>query len=240
MLKKYLHLGLAALVAGLAALPAAAGTVTATFDTVSPSTVFYYTLNGTNSAVYAGQINWTRTGGTQTGLPDTSFSTFCVELTQHIQFNQSYTYDVIDLSQASSPVMGEDKAGDIGRLWAKYNPLADDTPNNATAFQMAIWEILHDTDYLVGAGNFRAMYPDAAPAIIAQGWLNDLSWNGTLPNLLALKSATAQDQVFFVPPPTPEGGNPVAVPLPAAAWGGAVLLGLLAGRRLAKRRAISL
>lgn len=240
MLKKYLHLGLAALAAGLLAMPAAADTVTATFNSVSPSTIFYYTLNGSGLAAYTGQINWTRTGGTQPGLPETAFSTFCIELTQHIQLNHSYTYDVMDLSQASNPAMGEGKAQDIGRLWAKYHPLADDSPNNAAAFQVAIWEILYDTDHLLNAGHFRAKYPTAAPATIAQGWLSDLSWNGALPNLLAMKSATAQDQVFVGPPPTPEYGNPVAAPLPGAAWGGAVLLGLLAGRRFCKRRAIPL
>lgn len=231
MLKKIIHLGIAAIVAGLFAGSAAASSVTAKFTSVSPSTTFKFT--GVSSGhVYTGQINWTNA----TGMPDetagTAFSTFCVEPGQPIYTGNTYTFDVVGLESS----LGSAKATEIGYLWVdRHDEIGTDATKTA-AFQIAIWEILNDSVYNLSAGNFRAAVTSPLPAAasLAQTWLTSLTRTGPLPTMLALKSDRYQDQVFFAPPA--ENSPPVAVPLPAAAWAGLALMGIMGARKAIRSR----
>jgi hypothetical protein len=59
----------------------------------------------------------------------------------------------------------------------------------------------------------------------ANDFLHDLNLGGPKLNLAAITSNTYQDQVVVVP-----------APLPAAAWGGIALFGLLGGNKLRRMR----
>lgn len=207
---------------------ALADTVAATHTGVSPSVVFYYQLDGSVRATHAGIYNYERVGGDYNPLLSGDFVAFCIEINQPARMTRTYSYTVEELEDAPVPGvgagnglgMGAAKALEIQKLWAKYYDQAILSANNAAAFQIAIWEIIYDGDLSLSAGGFRARYPSLAPVVTAQNWLKNLTWSGALPDLRALSSPTAQDQVFLAPPQP----APTVVPLPAAAWGGALLL----------------
>jgi hypothetical protein len=221
-----------------------ADTVIATHDGTSQSLLFHYRFGGVIRATDAGFYNFTRTGGDYEDSLSGAFTSFCIEINQPVRATRSYNYDVIELAEAPFPGvgvgagdglgMGLDKATDIQRLWAKYYDEIGSSSLHAAAFQIAIWEILYDDERSLSSGNFQARYPSLEPVVIAQGWLNDLSWSGALPNLLALSSPTAQDHVFLGP--GFNGSEPNIIPLPASIWGGAALLALMVGYRV--RRAL--
>jgi hypothetical protein len=229
MLKKFIHLGIAVIVAGLFAGSAVANSVTAKFTSVSPSVAFKFT--GTTSGhVYAGQINWTGATGMPDNTAGTAFSTFCIEPAQPIHTGNTYKFDVVDLASS----IGINKATEIGYLWVDRQAEIGTDATKTAAFQIAIWEILSDSVYNLTDGNFKAtVTPTPAAASLAQTWLAGLTRTGPLPTMLALKSATYQDQVFFAPPPE---NSPPVVPLPAAAWAGLVLMGVMGARKAIRNR----
>ena len=231
MLKKIIHLGIAVIVAGLFAGSAVANSVTAKFTSVSPSVAFKFT--GTTSGhVYAGQINWTGATAMPDNTAGTAFSTFCIEPAQPIYTGTTYAFDVVSLESS----VGSAKATEIGYLWVNHHAEVGTNATNTAAFQIAIWEILSDSVYNLSADNFRAttINPLPAAADLAQTWLTGLTRTGPLPTMLALKSDRYQDQVFFAPPPP--NSPPVAVPLPAAAWAGLVLMGVMGARKAIRNR----
>ncbi len=215
--------------------PALAGTVTAQFNTVNPNQIIEFKYNGGPwEATYAGKFQWTRLGGTQAGNPTGNFVTFCIELTQEINFGGVYTYDVYNLD--SAPTLGGGalaalRADRIRRLWGlDYNKIVDGS--TAAAFQTAVWEISHDTDMNVLTGAFQARNwngNSTAFLTTAQDWLNNLNQAGPLlPDIAAIVSPTQQDQIFY---------RSRAVPLPSAAAGGLVLLAGAILRKVIRRGA---
>ena len=214
-----------------------ADTVVATFTGVSPGLAFQYRFGGPVRVADAGEYTFERTGG-ESDLLSGSFTTFCIEINQPVRIGRSHEYEVVALAAAPFPGvgvgdgtgMGADRANDIRHLWANYYR-TDFNPVEAAAFQIAIWEILYDEDLLLDEGTFQARHTSAKPVKLAQEWLNKENWTwiGVLPNLLALTSPSAQDQLFLGPTlPTPEGGSaPIAVPLPASVWAGIALLTVL-------------
>lgn len=223
-----------------------ADTVVAEFDGVSPGQAFHYRFTGPLRIADAGEYTFTRTGGDYDllGSIGDSFTTFCIEINQPVRVGRVHTYEVVELADAPFPGvgagngkgMGDEKAYDIQRLWANYY---DDIGNDnvkAAAFQIAIWEILYDQDLSLSRGAFQARYGSADPVRIAQGWLKNLSWDGDLPELAALTSPTAQDQVFALP--VSSSAPPAAIPLPASIWAGsALLIGLVVAQRIRRHRA---
>lgn len=206
---------------------ATAETIEARFHSISPSQGVDFTLNGNRGSTVAGVFNWTRTGGSYNGIGPSindSIDSFCIELTQHISYGQTYAYEVTDLSKASlHPVgMGEFKASAVASLWDQHH--ADTmTDDEAAAFQVSTWEIVHDTGFDLAAGVFKvntvAGYVD-----LAQSWLGALDLHGRRASLLALSRDGAQDHVFEV------------IPAPGAA-GLAIIAGTLIGlRRKVKAR----
>jgi hypothetical protein len=232
-------LGIAGVVVSLLSSPAPADTVVAKFNTVSPNRIFAYTLDGvtSNGLTYAGEFNWTRTGGDHPGAPDGDFVTFCVELTQHINFNTTYTYNVVPLENAPDPGgygvtlgMGIEKADMIRELWGRHFADIQDS-DTAAAFQVAVWEIVYDDERSMTSGAFRARMPgydshanDFVP--LAQTWLNSIDGTGPRANIKAISNTGLQDEIFV--DNAPSYGE---VPSPAAVWGGLAMLGALAAWR---------
>lgn len=241
---------------GLGATESAqAGTIDVQFIGASPSASFRYELDGNNRSTTAGVMNWRRTGGTHIGNPALGdFEAFCIEITQYAN---SGTYDAAGLNVAPNPGqfvtnpdpgfgglgMGADKANQITYLWDQYYATARTTSSTAAAFQVAVWELVYDTDFDVttisgsSTSGFRArqhMGSYDSFVTTTQAYLADVAanWSTYTPSfsLLAMSNDNYQDQVFFgadLPGQT--------VPVPASAWMGLVTLGGLAvGRKLRK------
>jgi hypothetical protein len=207
-----------------------AATVTSTFLGVTPAKSIKYSLDGGLSyrGTAAGQMNWQRTGGTHDGGPVGDYDSFCIELTQHVSTGKSYEFDVVDLSRASSPVgtgMGEEKAMLMRELWGRHHDKVHDA-DTAAAFQISLWEILYDPGLLLGDGDFRVRLGASKPLYysLSEQWLATLDGTGPKASLRGLAHGTAQDQV-------------TAVPLPAAATAGFMLLAVLGIKRLRQNNA---
>lgn len=144
-----------------------------------------------------------------TNPTDSSFTmgqtllTWCVELTQNISINGSYTYDVVrNLT-----------GGIYDNLIKLFNNHYADVTNAATsaAMQLAVWEIVNGDGTLdLSSGNFKANSAGGGAIATAQGWLNGLNTDTAKGNysIIRLNSATNQDQITVAVN---------AVPLPGAA-----------------------
>ena len=130
------------LVLGLLTSAASATTVlgdvlTLTFQNVSPVAGVDYSLNsgGVYKDTSAGVMNWV--GG---------YETFCIQLEEYISGGQTVSYDVRDVAEvpdAEPGAMGLYRAGLIEDLYAR-NYVNIDSSEEAAAFQIAIWEIVHE------------------------------------------------------------------------------------------------
>lgn len=160
----------------LATAPAQAG-FNATFTGADPSAgTFAYTARGTSHSSLAGRMNWTATTAGPTGLlgmngqSGNGFITFCIEVSQHVTSNHSYTLDpqalhTLPNSGAVTP-MNSNKANDVAQFWARWasdiaalqptgsRVIAGFNGGNAvyqdvigSAIQLAIWEIVFEKDY---------------------------------------------------------------------------------------------
>lgn len=195
--------------AAASALSAAAhaGIIEATFHqqygkTVNITTPVYHSGNAHN--VHTVTFNWTRTDPGGPGYDhrvNPEFTTYCIDLEQTVSPNKPYTFEVLTLDQAGYSAA---QTTMLGRLWAAYQPSVSNA-NSSAAFQLAVWELTYDTDNSrnLSAGAFVANSPNNVKSI-AQGWLDSLSdteWAGGFTHLVALRSATAQDQLTAVPNP---------------------------------------
>jgi hypothetical protein len=150
--------------------------------------------NGSSFNVFAGQIKW------DVGLPDL-LTTFCVDLTQYLQTTQAF--------EAPADFLVAPKAAAISFLVATN--FSSVTSNWAGAgLQLAIWNVLYDTDYRVnnaanGGGSFYVT--SSANAITAaDSYLAALqlaTTTGTLGgNAIFLDAKRGQDQVTVPEPGT--------------------------------------
>jgi hypothetical protein len=176
----------------------------------------------------------------QSGLADESYvGLFCFELEQYTDSWSQPKYDVVytigDLEDgpngSGTPIdpMGDDRANLVRRLYKEnYSKLTDNVDDDALekkAFQMAIWEIVHELDanllldggdgdegkgsnYNLTTGNFKVT--DNSSAVTkAQQWLDAITVHdgGELALVKAFLSDTNQDQLYYdgssvVPSPT--------------------------------------
>lgn len=238
---------------GSAARVAQAEAVTLDFDGVSPykdvKVKYGSGYSKTTATFRAGQMNWTNT------VTGDSIATFCIEITQFVYNGGVYTYDVVPMEDAPSPgagagsgsshygAMGDAKADLVRELWGRfYDTVADaitmnssNAANYAAAFQLAIWEIVHDTGLSLSSGYFATNYSYySTPYFVslAQSWLNSLDGTGPMEmNLIGLSSLSAQDQLGLGPEETtpicetPEPGSMVLLGI------GAGLMGIVTYRR---------
>ncbi len=123
---------------------------------------------------------------------------FCIDLRQNATTN-TVPYEIVALQDAPRPYddndgndiypMNNKKANDIRELWAE-NIASVSNGVTAAAFQLAIWEIVHEEKgaaYDLSSGNGFWATNDYAPGAsqtnfdnalnMAQGWLNSLDGN---------------------------------------------------------------
>ena len=209
----------AAVMGGLAADSADAATIRGRFTTSNAQSTSI-TLGSNTRSVNAVKFTWTRTDVAGPAVDSTiasQFTTYCVELNQNVSGGHEYVYDVLTPAQAgwsneqtlAAQVLWAHRFGDTG------------TNDGSTAFQIAMWELTHDTGMNLDSGAFRSGGA-AGVKSLAQNWLSGpgaLAPRGGLPELVILRSPTAQDQVT------------VLVPAPGAAACAMLGLSLLGGRR---------
>lgn len=166
------------------------------------------------------------------------FTTFCIELTQHIAL-PSPVYGSYAIVAPDSPLVagGGFDALQLSRFGRLFEHYLDDSRASSTAsaaFQVAVWEIAYDgsvaLDLLGGGFRIGAIGASGTPGGLAGGWLSTLdqqaagNWR-----FQVLHSDSQQDQLMGA-----------RVPLPASAWllgaGLLALAGGTAGRRRRDRR----
>jgi hypothetical protein len=209
-------------------------------------TISLTTASGTNTV--SGQVglyHWTQSGPAGDGLP-AAFDTFCIELLQDISIGGSYNYSLAPLTNANAPdpgigLLGGDghmiatQADQLSALWAQYSGDIH-TVDGAATLQFAIWDVLYGASHLTytpyaGGGSSHSLAIDASEAAkwatsTTTGGYLDLSPSGARqPNLFALSSPGAQDQI-----------TPGVAPLPSAAAAGTVLLVALGCLQVGRRK----
>lgn len=193
-----------------AAGAARADVICATFNGVGPGSNGHYSFNGgadwSNTGA-AGHFNWTRTGGDYAGAQG-NFMSFCTELTEHISNGGNYCYTVaaLEFAPSSGGGMGSAKADLIRELFGRYYTPAFGAPltgTQATAMQLAIWEIVYEDDSFalgLGTGLVRLTNDNIAAMTVADAYLASLDGTGPLNNTIVVMSgAGIQDQIIPAP-----------------------------------------
>lgn len=182
---------------------------------------------------HAGGFSGTLSGAI--GL-DGAIQTYCVQLNQVFNWNIGYNdVSVVSANTHFGPASG--KADRLGRLLSYvqdqnlFGLAAAGTKDNlSTALQLAIWNIVYDTDATLGAGTFKDTSGSATQATTlltsSANWLSSL-------DLWVLATPTAQDQLVWR---TAQRTTTQDVPEPGSlALAGLALAGLLLSG--ARRRA---
>ncbi|MDP1661036.1 MAG: hypothetical protein Q8L55_03890 [Phycisphaerales bacterium] len=189
-----------------------ADTVNATFTGVSPGQSVTMRLSGNNINTSAGAFNFVRTAdnpGTLAGFAPT-FQGFCIDLTEYVQVNHSYSWTtraLADSPTSNAGPMGAANALAMGRLFAtRFNGLA--TASNQAqayaAFQIAVWEIVFDNGLDLSDGSLKCTNAPSGTIALAQSWLNTLG-TGAGWSLIAIDDlpGTAQGHQGYVLVPAP-------------------------------------
>jgi len=139
---------------------------------------------------------------------------FCVDLYDTAYVPSKYEgVQVADLP--SDGYMGLPKAQAIGKLYSMAYTNSVKTSNiDAAAFQLAIWNIVYDTDATVTGGTFKVITDDGIYGNVnsakakADGWLAALpNWTGTA-GILGLRNINdnfteSKYQDYVIPVPAP-------------------------------------
>ncbi|APW39277.1 hypothetical protein RD110_20365 [Rhodoferax koreense] len=156
-----------------------------TVDYVNSAPVFGETV------YHAGLMQFIKTDDGVSSL----FQAYCVQLSQY----SGYATNVYSLVDGLS-YFGAEKADDLRRLMTEFDRWNGSSPLTAQAtgaLQMAIWEIVQETDridgslhYDLASGNLIETSTGVGTAALAQGWLD------------GLKSVTSQYQISVYTNPT--------------------------------------
>ncbi|QJW99225.1 hypothetical protein [Frigoriglobus tundricola] len=173
------------------------------YTKLDPKEPFKYTWKGKEGTCSAGVFRWEvpKTEFGTNGL-DRNFTGYCAEVLVPITADQLYRFKVNSIyapdnfGLAAAPNAdraAERRAKYIQELFGRFyrDPTNKDVPApDAVAFQVALWEIIQETEPADGApkldlfaGDFRANYPpEQAPASVtqAQQYLNALTGNDAL------------------------------------------------------------
>lgn len=176
------------------------------------------TYNGNTSTVFAGQLKHTLSGATgEYAYTNKQWLTYCTDLAQYVTSSTKvYTFDTLPNMPGNAP-MGAAKGQAVQNLFNFANGAqvaSNITSDYATAFQLAIWEIV--TDYSgnnsiaglsLNSGNFKAKNTSGnSLSNSITNIFNTLLAGAFTPALtsvdvVGVSSNSYQDQVFQVPAP---------------------------------------
>jgi len=149
-------------------------------------------------------------------LSGQSFSTFCTDVYQSLNFGLNYQYDRRTVDQTkdlwgNKPYAATTYNPNSYSLVSKLFTTAYSSVNNSTksaAFQYALWELLYEktsSTYTIGNdGNFWLTNTDSAATTQANTWLESLTSASEGYSIQSLYSGTRQDLVIATPVPEPE------------------------------------
>lgn len=203
--------------AGVASGALAADTVSMKFTGTGSGSNVKATYFSTTLNVFAGQLKHTITNGTgwSSRLNGTQM-TFCTDFTEHVTSTYQ-TYLVVDprWTPNASP-MGVDKANAIRDIYTTAGLTIVQTGLNndmATAFQLAVWDIVADYNANVGiaglglaGGHFKATNTSGgslSSGIITKynTLINSIGHTARTAPVLGLTNNGSQDQLVYVPTP---------------------------------------
>lgn len=170
---------------------------------------------------YAGGFKGTLTGAG--ALDSQAFITYCIELTESFSFSSQPigSYDIV----AGANYFGAEKAAALGKLitFANADPTRVDTAAESTSLQLAVWNLVYDSDHSVSvAGSFNDASAFAPYADQLLSGAAGVLWSQY--NVSALQRRGTQD--FLLAERVPREQQQEPVPLPGT-------LGLLAAGALA-------
>ena len=176
------------------------------------------TLGERTFGTFAGQLRHVFSNGTGAAAGLTGeLVTYCTDLSQYVSSNTS-TYTMLPVASApAGGAMGIEKARAVGSLYgyALDAQLTSSTSDDlATAFQLAIWEIVTDYNYALGpsslsldSGSFRATRTNGTAIwssvnnILSSFFANTENTSFALSELGAVTSGRFQDQIVLIPSP---------------------------------------
>lgn len=177
-----------------------ASTLTKNISVSAPSL-----MNEPVTIVATGTYRWTRNDGAYMGgegvdtLVPSGFESSCVELGRPLPQGQELSYDVLAIGSAG---YSDRQVTQLSRLWGTYRGMVN-SPETSAAFQLSVWEIVHDDGADVASGAF-VVNSLGDPRTTAQGWLNainDAGFAGQTATLGVLVSGSHQNQLVVVPAP---------------------------------------
>lgn len=168
---------------------------------------------GKDQTVQAGLMQFSLAASTDSSilpfdLDGLAFDAFCVELTQTVKSGwQSYSL------RESSEVFNFEQSQAIERLYTAYHTEVGTANSNNAAFQLALWEIVHETapSWDLTQGSFTTS-TNGAVLDLASGWLQSLDSIESQFSLYVLTNANSQNQLVFSGVPL---DTPTSVPAPA-------------------------
>ena len=179
------------------AVPSAASASPVTFSAdyigLGNAQVVTVMKGATTKTVWAGEIRWDGDAGAPTQFD--KFFTYCVDLTTALVDPQTFDVKTTSSLQPS----GNQIAWLVTAKAAFIGAMSGSTANAmAAGLQLAIWNVLYDTDFTVDGGTFSSS--TASAAYYANQYLGDLNTavtNGLTANASAvfLDTGRGQDQV---------------------------------------------
>lgn len=222
---------LAVCVAVALSASAKAETVIAELQSVTPARSVNVTFSGFPFAgISAGYFNWVNVTPSDTFL-GAAFRSFCIQF--DVGAMALTTFSTQDLEPRFTSVT----ANRLREFWGRYFGGIGENADLAAAFQLGLWEIVHETNGTLdlSTGSFIV---DSAPAGVkstSQSWLDNLDGTGPMDmSLVILDAPKSQDQIINRVPPI--------IPAPPAVILGAMGLASLVGygyRRRVKGQAAS-
>lgn len=163
-----------------------------------------FTLDGSNRSTSAGMFSF-QTVNPQGDSPiawTNQLDAFCIQLGQNLNTSAFVTYELV----SAQDYFGNSTRVDlIGSLYTGFGSSVTTKPSS-TAFQMALWELTHESDVNVNlgdvtlnSGRYSVNNNPGGATTLAEGWLSQLDSITNLFDIHVLTNGNSQDLLVFSP-----------------------------------------